>query len=162
MKKLFLLVTVTVLIGCSNDDDDDQGIDCALFDPGFPSLFIRIVDSTGTNLIENGTIDPDNISVEADFPGGDFQFVPANENARPDSEIRELDNTIFIRIPNESTFQYTIHLSSTDDIRVEFSAEFTRIPCNLFYFTPNEGVFKDETFELKELSSLQFLAILEL
>ena len=160
MQKVILLVMVTGLIGCSNDDD--YGIDCALFDPAFPTLFIRLIDSSGANLIENGTINPDDISVVGDFTGAWFQLIPANELANPDSEIRELDNTIRISIPNESTFQYTISLSSTEDIRIDFSAEVTEIPCDLFYFTPIEGVVNGVTLELRELSSLQFLATIEL
>jgi hypothetical protein len=162
MKKLiFLLIMIPIWIGCSNNNDDD-GIDCALFDPALPSLFIRIVDSTGANLIENGTIDPDNLSVEGRFSGAGFQFIPANEFANPDADIRELDNSISLFIPYEPTFQYIIHLDDMETIKVDFTAELTRIPCDITYYKPIEGVFNNEALELTQISSLQFLAIIEL
>jgi len=160
MKKLiFLLIIIPIWIGCSNNDD---GTDCSLFDPTVPSLFIRIVDSTGANLIENGTIDPDNISVEGDFSGAGFQFIPANEFANPDADIRKLDNSISLFIPYEPTFQYTIHLNDMETINVDFTAELTIIACGITYYKPSDGVFNNEALELIEISSLQFLSVIEL
>ena len=145
---------------CSSDDD--AGIHCALFDPAFPSLFIRIVDSSGANLIENETIDPNNITVEGDFPNAGFQFIPANEFAAPDTDIREYDNSLNLFIPNESSFQYTIDLDNFDTIDVRFEAAITRIACDISYFIPTRVTFKRETIELMEISSLEFLVIIEL
>lgn len=159
MKKIVrLLVMVLLFLSCSNGDDD--GIDCALFDPGFPSLYIRIVNSTGDNLIGNGTIDPNDVKVEGDFLGAGFQFIPPNEFANPDADIREFDNTLKISIPNESKFQYTIHLDDITSIKVDFTAELTRIPCDITYFKPNNVTLDGETFELIELPSLQYLVVI--
>ena len=72
MKKKYTLILIGLLLSCSNNDDD--GIDCSLFDPAFPELYIRLVDETGTNLIDNGTIDPDNITIEGNFSNADFRF----------------------------------------------------------------------------------------
>lgn len=161
MKRVFVIILIGFLFqSCSRDDDD--GIDCQLFDPAFPSLLIRIVDTTGTNIIENGTIDPNNIVVEGDFTNAGFQFIPANEFAAPDADIRELDNTLNLYIPNESSFQYTINLDNFETINLGFSAELTRIPCDIAFFTPTSVTFNGETIELNEMSSLQFLAIIEL
>ncbi len=148
-----------IWIGCSNNDEE---IDCELIDFAFPSLFIRLVDDAGTNLIENGTIDPDDISVQGDFKSPGFQIIPAREFALPDADIRELDHTIMLFIPNQSTFQYTIHWSDMNSIQVDFSAEFTKLPCFLFYYKPIGGVFKNETFDFREIPPLQFVAELEL
>ncbi len=161
MKKVFAITLIGLLFtSCLSSDDD--GIDCELFDPAFPTLFIRIVDATGANLIENGTIDPNNIMVEGDFPNAGFQFIPANEFAVPDADIREFDNSLNLSIPNELSFQYTIDLDDFETINVGFNAELTRIPCEITYFTPIEVTFKDEIIELTEISSLQFLVIIEL
>ena len=161
MKKILLFIMIGVLLSnCSSDDND--GIDCALFDPEFPSLFIRIVDADGTNLIENGTIDPENISVQGDFPNAAFRFVPANEFAAADAEVRELDNTLNLSIPNESSFQYTVNLDDFETVKVDFNAELTRIPCDITYFTPTVATFNEEIIRLTELSSLQFLVVIEL
>tara|TARA_R110001583_G_scaffold132337_1_gene284304 strand:- start:42 stop:524 length:483 start_codon:yes stop_codon:yes gene_type:complete len=160
MKKKYTLILIGLLLSCSNNDDD--GIDCSLFDPAFPELYIRLVDETGTNLIDNGTIDPDNITIEGNFSNADFRFIPANEFANPDAEIREFDNTLLLYIPNESTFRYTVNLDDTDSVDIDFTAELTRIPCNISYFIPNGVEYNNVTLELTEVSSLQFLAVIEL
>lgn len=161
MKKLFILILTGLLFsGCSNDDD--EGIDCSLFDPVFPTLFLRIVDNTGANLIENGTIDPENITVEGDFSGAGFWFIPANEFADPDSEIREFDNTLSLYIPYRAAFQYTIKAEGIENIQVNFKAEHTTIPCDLSYFKPVEAEFNGKVLELKEMLSLQHIVEIEL
>lgn len=160
MKKIFRLILLVLLF--SNCSNDDVGIDCALFDPAFPNLYLRIVDNTGANLIENGTIDPNNITVEGDFSGAGFRFIPADEFANPDSEIREFDNTLNLFIPYESTFQYSINLDDYETINVNFKAEHTKIPCDLSYYKPIEAEFKDDKLELKEIPPLQYIVVVEL
>jgi len=161
MKVIFTIILIGLLFS-SCSDDDNGGIDCALFDPAFPSLSIRIVDDTGANLIENGTINPNDITVEGNFSGAGFQFIPVNEFVNPDADIREFDNTLRLFIPNEPTFQYTINLNDMDSIDIDFTAELTRIPCDISYFKPNGSVYNNETFELSEFFLLQFLVIIEL
>ena len=150
---------ILLFISCSSNDDE---IDCELFDPAFADLYIKLVDIQGNNLIENGTIDPDKISVRGDFPGASFRFVPADEYSKPDAYYRELDNTLKLFIPNKSRFQYTIHLNSTDAIQVNFSAELIKLPCGLFYFKPNKVLFNNKSINLREVPPLQFVAVLEL
>ena len=160
MKKVFVIIIIGFLFpSCTSDDD---GIDCEIFDPAFPSLFIRIVDATGANLIENENIDPNNITVEGDFPNAGFQFIPASVFAVPDADIKEFDNSLTLSIPNESSFHYTIYLDGFEAIDLDFEAELTRIPCDITYFIPSSVTFKEETIELTEMSSLQFLVIIEL
>lgn len=161
MKKVFTIILIGLLISsCSNDDNN--GIDCSLFDPAFPSLFIRIVDSNGANLIENGTINPSNITIDGDFPNAGFQFIPANEFAVADADIRAFDNSLNLSIPNETSFQYTISTDGFETIKIDFEAELTRIPCDITYFIPTRATFNGETLELMEISSLEFLVIVEL
>lgn len=160
MKKILLLLLILpICLGCLGDDD--EGIDCALFDPAFPTLYLELVDADGVNLFENGTLNPEDISVEGDFPNAGFIFNPPNELAVPDSDIRRLDNTIQLFIPQQSNFQYTIMLSETESISMSFTAVFTRIPCNLSYYLPIDGSFDGATVELTEVSSLQFLGVIQ-
>ncbi|MCM4171999.1 hypothetical protein DHD32_10945 [Arenibacter sp. TNZ] len=154
----FLIAAIFLLNGCSEDDN----IDCALFDPAFPSLFLKLIDASGNNLIELGTIDPNAIRVDGEFPNAGFIFIPANEFAVPDTDIRKLDNTIQLFIPTESHYQYSIHLSDSDSLLVDFSAKLTRIPCGLSYFLPTGVVVKNVEFEFTELSPLQFLVVIKL
>ncbi|WP_339338922.1 MULTISPECIES: hypothetical protein [unclassified Croceitalea] len=160
MKKMFLLfLAVPLWTSCS---EDNNGIDCELFDPAYPSLYLELVDAEDTNLFENGTLDPEDIRVEGDFPNAGFSFNPPREFAVPEADIRKLDNTIQLLIPDESNFHYTIYLSETNSIQVSFSAELTQIPCNLSYYLPLEGTFNRSNFELTEVPPLQFLGVIEL
>ena len=163
MKKIFTLLLIGILISsCSNNDDD--GIDCSLFDPAFPELYIRLVDETGANLIENGTIDPENITVEGDFSNPGFRYIPPNEYAEPDADIRKYDNTLFLFIANESKFEYTINLNDTTSINLEFDARFAELPCEVSYFIPTKLIYNDQTIESEnaETDELIFLAEIEI
>ncbi|MCQ0112549.1 hypothetical protein [Zhouia amylolytica] len=160
MKCIFSLLLFGLFIAsCSNKDD---GIDCSLFDPAFPELNVRITDEAGNNLIENGTIDPDSITVTGDFSGAGFRYIPAIDYVSPDAEIRAFDHTLSLYIPRESEFQYTINLKDYEAINIDFTAIFTKIPCDLSYYIPSEAFYDNEKLELQEISPLQFLVIIVL
>ncbi|MFD0799206.1 hypothetical protein ACFQZJ_17150 [Maribacter chungangensis] len=161
MKRILLFFLVcTILSSCTNDDDN--GIDCRLFDPAFPSLYVSLVDENGENLFENGTMNPDSLRVNGNFEGAGFNFNSANEFAVPDADIRKLDNTIGLAVPNLGTFQHTIFWSQNDSIVVGVSGELTKIPCNISYFTPINATYKGAQITLTEVPPLQFLLVLEL
>ena len=161
MKKIIAFILLGVLgVNCSNRDDGD--IDCALFDPAFPALYVRIIDNEGVNVFEKGTIDSESIRVEGDFSSAGFQFIPAKENVNPDAEIRKLDNTINLSIPNQSTFRYTIHLDGFEAINLDFTAELTEIPCGIAYFKPAEVNHIAEEVEMGSISPLQYLVVVQL
>ncbi|EAQ50980.1 hypothetical protein [Leeuwenhoekiella blandensis] len=162
MKKIFTLLLIGILVSsCSNDDD--EGIDCSLFDPAFPEIYIRIVDETGANLLENGTIDPENITVEGDFSNPGFRFNPPNEYAGPDSEIRKYDNTLSLYIPYESEFDYIINLDESTTIVLEFEAKLAELPCDVSFFIPTKLTFNSQNIESEnEESDLIFLAEIEI
>ena len=163
MKKLLTLFLIGILLtSCSNDDDN--GIDCSLFDPAFPELYIRLVDETGTNLIENGTIDPENITVEGDFSNPGFRYVPPSEYGEPDSEIRKYDNTLFLFIANEANFEYTLNLDDSTSIILNFEARFAELPCEVSYYIPTKLTYNNQNIESEntESNELTFLAEIEL
>ena len=158
MKKIMLLTFISFLVSnCTNDDD--AGIDCALIDPVFSSLYIKFVDANGNNLIENETIDPDEILLENGFG---FRFNPPEEFAAPEAEIRVLDNTLALFIPNESIFQYSLDLGGGNRVTLDFTAERTEIECNLVYYTPTSVTNNDKTLALEEVFTLVFLSEVEL
>tara|TARA_B110000977_G_C10920839_1_gene433034 strand:- start:153 stop:644 length:492 start_codon:yes stop_codon:yes gene_type:complete len=163
MKKILTLFLIGILLtSCSNDDDN--GIDCSLFDPAFPQLYIRLVDETGANLIENGTFDPENITVEGDFANPDFRYIPPNEFAEPDADIRKYDNTLFLFIANESKFEYTINLDDSTSIILNFDARFAELPCEVSYFIPTKLIYNNQNIESEnaETDELTFLAEIQI
>ncbi|MBA6152135.1 hypothetical protein [Gelidibacter maritimus] len=162
MKNTCALLLIGVLIlSCSNSNDD--GIDCSLFDPEFPQLYIRLVDEAGINLLENGTFDPENIIVEADFPNPGFRYIPPNKYAEPDADIRRYDNTIFLFIANKLNFEYVINLNDTTAVILEFESRFAELPCGVSYFIPTELKFNNQHIESEnEASELVFLAEIKL
>lgn len=162
MKKILTLFLIGILLtSCSNDDD---GIDCSLFDPALPELYIRLVDETGVNLIENGTIDPENITVEGDFSNPTFQYIPPNEFAEADADIRKYDNTLSLFIPRKSKFEYTINLNSETSITLEFDAKLVEIQCGISYFIPTKLTYNNQSLESEntENNELIFLAEIEI
>ncbi len=162
MKKLLTLFLIGILLtSCSSDHDN--GVYCPLFDPVFPELYIRLVDETGANLIENGTIDPENITVEGDFSNPDFQYIPTNEFEEPDADIRKYDNTLYLFIAKESNFEYTINLDDSTSIILNFDAKFTELPCGVSYFIPTKLTYNNQNVESEnaETDELIFLAEIE-
>lgn len=162
MKRILTFFVIGLLVsGCSNNDENE--INCSLFDPLFPELYLKLVDENGVNLIENGTFDPNNITVEGNFSNPGFRYNPAHEYAEPDADIRKYDHTLYLFIPRESQFEYTINLNDTTSIVLAFEAELTEIPCDLSYFLPTKISFNNEVLELvQEESDLKFLTIVQL
>ena len=163
MKKLLTLFLIGIsLTSCSSDDDN--GIDCSLFDPAFPELYIRLVDETGANLIENGSIDPENITVEGNFSNPDFRYIPPNEFAEPDAHIRKYDNTLYLFYPNESNFEYTINLDDSKSIILNFEARFAELPCGVSYYIPTKLTYNNQNVESEnaETDELIFLAEIQI
>ncbi|MDF0705575.1 hypothetical protein [Flagellimonas okinawensis] len=161
MKKLLTLFLIGILFtSCSSDDDN--GIDCSLFDPAFPELYIRLVDETGANLIENGTIDPENITVEGDFSNPGFRYIPPSQY--DDEYIKKYDNTIYLFIPNESNFEFTINLDDSTSIILNFEARFVELPCEVSYYIPTKLTYNNQNVESEnaETDELRFLAEIKL
>ncbi|MDT0684951.1 hypothetical protein [Autumnicola psychrophila] len=156
-KNISLMIFGILLISCSNEDD--EGIDCPLqFDMAFPALYIKLIDSNGNNLIENGMIDPSEIVIQQ---GEGFRFNPANEDINPTSEIREFDNTIQLYIQEELA-EYVIQLNENETIALKFTAEYTEIPCGGNYYIPTGVAYNNQTIELREFYYLFYLVEVEL
>jgi len=151
---LILIISITLITGCTNNDDNET--DCSLFDPIFPNLYIKIVDFTGNNLLENEMINLDNIIVEGDFSNVGFIFVSENE------ETNELGNSLLLSIPNESISRYTIHISDTETINLDFKTEQIKIDCDITYNIPTEVEFRTEKLEITEIETLQYVIEIEL
>lgn len=156
MKKTIIFILIGLLLSsCSNNDDNT--INCATFDPFFPELYIRLVDETGNNLIENGTIEPNDITVEGDFPNPLFRLVTPE-----DAVVEAFSNTLILAIPNQSIFRYTINLNDTDSIDIDFNNELIELVCDVSFFSPSAVELNGETIELSEIEARLFLVDIEL
>lgn len=152
-----LLLALAIMLSCSKDE-----VDCSLFDPLFPELSVRLVDENGINLIENGTINPDSISIAADFNNPYFIFTPVNHYPSSSNRMNEFDNSLVLRIAQRPSFKYTLNLNDTLSVDIDFVAELRKLPCGVDFYEPEGVKIKNEVIELREVNDLQFLAIIEL
>ena len=152
MKKFIIFILIGFLFSnCSNVDDE---VDCERYDPAFPSLYLKLVDSSGNNLIENGTLDPNNITL---VRGESIRFNPASQFAVPDADIRIYDNTLKLSIPRQTTFEYVIQLEENHTISLKYSAVEKKILCGLSYFVPTGARLENEPLELKGGTDYPFI-----
>jgi hypothetical protein len=158
IKKICILISL-VFFNCSNNKDEE--INCALFDPVIPELYIRLIDENGANLFENRTFDPKNITIESDFPNPIFHFNSSNETSKPN--IPEYYNTLTLAIPRESKFEYTINLNDTTTIILAFDAELVETFCGVSYYVPTGVLFNNQYIDLeREEADFIFLAEIKL
>lgn len=158
-KSLLVFGLMGLLCACA---DDEPEIDCSLFDPAFPTLFIKWVDESGNNLITNGSIQPDSLRVAGNFPNAGFFFNPGSNFGGAADDIRQLDNTMELILPDRPEFRYTLFLSQNDSLVLDFTAEFTKLPCNLSYYRPTGVRLQGTELDLIVVPTLQFLVALEL
>ena len=83
---VFFGVLLIFISSCSIKDNND--LECDIFHPKLPELYIRLVDDLGTNLIRNGTIDIDELIVEGgcNSETENYVFNPEDEFAAQDEE----------------------------------------------------------------------------
>ncbi len=148
LRYLFLLV---FLVGCSGDDSrDDVETECddLIFDQFiYPEFFLRFVDASGVNLLENGSIDPENIVIEDDSgdPVSVF-YTPEDENY---SEA--LYYSLIVTMPRDSeTLQGHISIDGFESVEVTFRAEQVGSPC-FYYKVPIGASANGEDLEQIEL-----------
>lgn len=152
MKKLIIFILIGFLFSnCSNEDHE---VDCERYDPAFPELYIKLLDSNGNNLITNGTFDPDEITLVS---GESIRFHLPSQFALPDADIRIYDNTLKLSIPRQTTFEYVIQLAENNTISLKYSAIEKKILCGLSYFVPTGARLENEPLELKGGNDYPFI-----
>lgn len=125
-----------LLISCNK-------VDCTTDDPIFRSLFIKLVDADGTNLIENDTFNSEMIIIrfsEALYTGVVF------------TDVQGIENLIIINLlGQEGTNSYEIQLSDsrTDILEVGLIEIGKDEPCPVSYFIPDNASYNgiDQTIE---------------
>jgi hypothetical protein len=131
-KALFIFVLLLLFNSCKNDDD---GIDCALFDPITKSLYINLVDSDDNNLIENETYNADDITVL--YNNNTFTNVFFNN-------IPSLENLIALKISGtqgDNTYEIQLSENLTYSLILDLTLEST--VCDISFFTLNSVSYND-------------------
>ena len=160
--KLFLrLLCVSILfIGCSNDDT--EAIDCNLVDIALPALHLRLVDNTGENLLESGSVDPETITIEADFGDVSFVYIPEIENVEPNLASSTIQHSLAVSLPTSlENFQYQISVAGYETVNLDILAEENEEPCSDLSIPVGASV-NGEALEKIEISEIEMLIVLPL
>lgn len=158
MKKSILILLLSLLcFSCQNDDDNQ--LDCGLYAPAFPSVFLKITDDNGNNLLENGTINPDDIILQS---GLGFRYNPASKSTNANDDIKVLDNTLELYIPNDTAFDYIFQLNDAQTVELHFATEALAAACGLVYFVPTSVVYNNQDQTLDEVFPQVFLTSISL
>ena len=163
LRFLFLLV---FLLGCAGDDDEE--IECsleenALLDSYYsPQFLIRLVDASGENLLENGSIDPEIITIQSDSGNSDFVYIPEIENAAPNSIASEIQYSLGVfMLGGKETYKYQISVEGFETTDLVIRAEQIEEPC-YSYIIPISASINGEVLAQIEVSETELLVILPL
>jgi hypothetical protein len=161
MKSTLKLLFVFVLfIGCSNDDD--EAIDCDLVDIALPALHLRLVDNTGENLLESGSVDPETITIEADFGDASFVYIPEIENVEPNAAGSIIQHSLAVSLPTSlENFQYQISVAGYETVNLDMLAEENEEPCSDLSIPVGASV-NGQALEQIEISEIEMLIVLPL
>ena len=161
MKSALKLLFVFILfIGCSNDEDET--IDCNLVDIALPALHLRLVDNTGENLLESGSVDPETITIEADFGDVSFVYIPEIENVEPNAAGSIIQHSLAVFLPNSlENFQYQINVAGYETVNLDILAEENEEPCSDLSI-PVGALVNGQTLEQIEISEIEMLIVLPL
>lgn len=135
------------LVSCNTDDDN--GIDCSLFDPANPMLFIEMVDSDGNNLIENETFIADDIIIL--FNGYEFTNVVFDEVDGIENLVafglfgEEGDNTLELKLSDEVTDTLILNLMAENQV------------CGWTFMSLNSATYNGESQTIKDFNGGNYL-----
>ena len=157
---LRLLFVFLLFTGCAGDEED---INCSAYSPIIPGLNLRFVDASGNNLIENGSIDPENIRVESNSETLDFELITEDRFGEQDADFRIFSNSIFFKVvPRRSSFQFTITAENYNSVTVDFLAERHDLRCGISYYEVTEASSSETSLEYLELNSALLLYVINL
>ncbi|WBL25578.1 hypothetical protein [Zunongwangia sp. HGR-M22] len=162
LRYLYLLI---FLVGCAGDDDAET--ECSsrglLLDSYYaPECLIRLVDASGENLLENGSIDPETLTIESDLGNPEFIYIPEIEYAEPNSILSETQYSLGVfLLGNMETFQYQISIDGYETVDLVIQTEQIEEPC-YSYIIPVGASVNGEVLEEIEISDFELLVILPL
>jgi hypothetical protein len=151
MKFFLLLFCYISLFSCKNDDEPE--IDCALYDPFIRSLFIKLIDSEGQNLIENNTYMADDITVL--FNGYTYTNVVFND-------VQGIENLItlsVIGIDGDNTLKIKLSEEITDTLILNLTAD-SQV-CGWTFFTLNSATYNGVLQQLEDFNGNHLITVLK-
>lgn len=141
MKTIGTLLCFLILFSCKDDKDE---IDCSLFDPANPNLYIKLLDSNGNNLIENNTYKPNEITVS--FNGQTITNVVF-------TTVKGLENLITLNVMGtEGNNQFDIKLSNSETDVLIMNLSLISQKCGWKFYKLNSVTYNDEIVSIKDES----------
>jgi len=132
MKHLLYIFLILGVFSCKNDDE----IDCSYYTSiASKSIFIKLIDSNGNNLIENETYAANTINIVF----GDYTFTDVVFE-----DVLGIENLIALNIfGNQGDNQFRINLSEneTDLLILNIDKQETVNPCVGHIFTLNSATY---------------------
>lgn len=151
MKFFLLLFCYISLFSCKNDDEPE--IDCALYDPFISSLFIKLIDNEGQNLIENNTYIAEDITVS--FNGYNYTNVVFNDV----QGIENLINLNLIGVDGDNTVKINLSQEVTDSLILNLTAE-SQI-CGWTFITLNSATYNGALQELEDFNGNYLITVVK-
>ena len=143
MKHLSLFILLSLfLFSCSSDDE--PVVACDLKQAIQSNLYIDLVNGQGENLIEKGTYNPDDITI--DFNGSTFTGTVF-------TGVQGIENFIAIGIfgeDGENTLEIHLSETETDTLVMNLTRSETGGPCSQFVFALNSVVYNGETQDVQD------------
>jgi len=144
MKNLVLILAFLALFSCNNDDDV---IECALFDPIIQTFYVELIDNQGNNLFENGTFNSDDVVVSIngfDLSGVIFNDVPGIENIIVLSLFGQA---------GDSTYEIQLSDTITDTLVLNLVEDGETV-CNFTPLRVNAAIYNDVTQTIEDFDDV--------
>lgn len=150
IKKLYCLVLIISIFSC--DNDDGFVAQCAAIDYAVPSLLIELQDTSGANLLENGTYNPDEVNVTVTETN--VSRIAETENGRVIEIL--LSNTV-----NSRDATVVLNDTETDILRLDLNSSSTGFPCFFPIFNVEEALYNGTVQTIEQLEFNQKITVIK-
>lgn len=129
-KTVLLILTLFLFNSCTNNNQDE--IDCRLFDPVIQHLLVELVDENGINLLENGTFDKETIKIRLN--SAEFQAT----------KLDIFENSIAIQLLEQGAKTYEIVLSETETDTLVLDLSIREQICGFQFYNLDKAIYNGE------------------
>lgn len=124
------IIFCLVMVSCNSNDND--GVDCQLFDPAFETFSIELLDSDSNNLIENGTYDREEVQIL--YNGRSIGFI---------------NNTISFETVGDGETIFTVFLNDATKDTLELDVDSTLGPCDITFYSVISAKYNNESMVIR-------------